>query len=127
MFSIRGYDLDIDVNVSNGVYIMDNVSANGKTRLAKKLQELHDYGEPVDAYIFRGTFDKERFKQALCEKNKLVVLDRYDMYKGEYKEIIDRCAQNAVILVDAKGPVGDISTEYDFCEVVMSGRRIEVV
>ena len=50
--SSNNYGTIIDINLENGIYIFDNQSATGKTRLCKALRDCQKYGEPVASYTY---------------------------------------------------------------------------
>lgn len=57
MFSLLKYSVKINVNLDNGVYVFDNESATGKSRLYSLVKKYSAYGEPVAGYtlkIFAG-------------------------------------------------------------------------
>ena len=127
MYSINKYGTIIDVNLDNGIYIFDNASATGKTRLCKALRECQKYGEPVASYTYDDKLlDIPIGKVLVPNKYKVIMLDRYDMYEGYGAELIKECADNSVILIDCKGEFS-VSNEDDWCMIEMTEDRIEVV
>ena len=52
MFSLLKYSVKINVNLDNGVYVFDNESATGKSRLYSLVKKYSAYGEPVAGYTF---------------------------------------------------------------------------
>lgn len=51
MFNLN-YKPAISINLDNGVYLFDNQSATGKTRLCRLLKSCQSYNEPVAAYTY---------------------------------------------------------------------------
>ena len=52
MYSLNKYNVTINIELEPGIYVFDNQSATGKTRLAKLLSDYQAYGEPVIAYTY---------------------------------------------------------------------------
>ena len=50
--SSNNYGTILDIDLPDGIYIFDNQSATGKTRLHKALRECQKYGEPVASYTY---------------------------------------------------------------------------
>lgn len=47
MYSNNKYDVEIRIDLENGVYVFDEDSATGKTRLCKQLNELQKLGKQL--------------------------------------------------------------------------------
>lgn len=127
MYRNDNYDVEININLENGIYVFDEKSATGKTRLCKALKELRKLGEPVIGYTYGDDKLGISLVDIISKVNpKVIMLDRYDMYNGTFNERFAEWSKNAVILIDCKG---DLETEVytDWCTIEMGSREIEVV
>ena len=116
--------VDIKINLPNGVYDFRAKSATGKTRLAKLLKDYAADGEPVMSYSYNDKVNGVPFDSVVHPgKQKLLVLDRYDLYNGEFKEQIEEFAKTGVVLIDIKGPT---SIDSELCYIEMTEDCIEV-
>ena len=127
MYKNDKYDVEININLENGIYVFDEKSATGKTRLCKALKELRKLGEPVVGY----TYGDDKLGISLIDiiskvNPRVIMLDRYDMYNGTFNKKFAEWSKNAIILIDCKG---DLETETctDWCTIEMEPRKIEVV
>ena len=94
-------DIEIDVDLSPGIYYLDSDSAVGKTRLLKLAVKLKDMGYPVSRYTYSD--HKKGVPVSIMEhSDRLIVIDQYDMYPGELNERLLQLKDSAVILVDCK-------------------------
>lgn len=126
MFVIDEYDVEIRVKLDNGIYILNNQSATGKTRLCKQLDRYRAYGEAVASYTYNDYLKGLPIETVLIPgKFKVIMIDRYDMYEGIGIELMKQCMKDSVILVDCKRPVV-ISDEDDWCDIEMTANCIEV-
>ncbi len=127
MIRLNSYLPEIVIKLSNGIYLFDNKSATGKTRLCKELRKNQKYGENVASYSFDDYLLNVGIDNVLIpNKYKLVMLDRYDMYNGIGKELISFCKDNMVILIDCKRGL-NFGIDYKFCTIEMTDKLIEVV
>lgn len=96
--------VDITINLDNGLYVLDTDSAVGKTRLTNLIKLLETYKEPVVGYTYNDYLEnKYDFREYLDRKNpKVIILDRYDMYFEEYKDVLEKWRNKAIVLVDSK-------------------------
>lgn len=127
MYKNDEYDVEININLENGIYVFDEKSATGKTRLCKVLKELRKLGEPVVGY----TYGDDKLGISLVDlvskvNPKVIMLDRYDMYNGTFNDRLTDWAQKAIILIDCKGDL-EVETCTDWCTIEMKSRKIEVV
>ena len=126
MFQLNKYNTKLTIALENGIYLFDNQSATGKSRLCSVLKEYGAYGEPVIGYTYADLRRGMDISLALIpEKYKVVMLDRYDMYCGAGKELIKQCAGSSIILIDCKGEF-PVTNEYDWCYIEMKAHSIEV-
>lgn len=126
MFLIDKYRDTIDIRKLNGIYHFGNISATGKTRLAKLLNTYAVYGARTRSYTYsdyklgidiQTVLDPSRYD--------VIMLDRYDMYYGTSSERIREIADKCIILIDCKRPI-DIF-DSSFAAITMTECRIEVV
>lgn len=118
MYMNTDYNPSITINLDNGIYIFNNESATGKTRLCKRLKDLKAYGEPVDSFTYNDLLRGIRLDSVLTPVNKVILLDRYDLYKTEGYDLINKCADNSIILIDCKTPfMGSLDIEDCFIEM----------
>lgn len=126
MFSINDYQIKISVNLDNGLYLFDNESAIGKSRLCSLLKKYRTYGEPVLSYPYDDFKIHLDIETIMCSSDiKLVVLDRYDMYRGYALEFLERYSERSIVLIDCKHNFRT-SLDYDWCYVAMTANSIEV-
>ena len=103
MLTIEQYDVKLNINLENGLYVLDIESGSGKTRLKRLLDELNGYGEPVNSYTYRDYLNKEPIEKILdSSKYRVVVIDRYDIYYPYGLEAMRKAASNMIVLVDCK-------------------------
>lgn len=127
MIFLEEYFPKIHINLENGLYVFDSQSALGKTRLRKELRKLQQYGMPVSSYSYEDYQLGIPIESILDSKKfNLILLDRYDMYKGTGIDLIKECAKKSIILIDCKGDLG-FSAEYYWCTIEMTDRLIEVI
>ena len=116
--------IDIIINLRNGVYYFEEVSSTGKSRLAKLLKVYSRKGLPVISYSYDDKVLGIPFSILVKPgKQELLLLDRYDLYNGEFKEEIEEFAKTGVVLIDIKGP-SKVACEE--CIIKMEKTLIEV-
>lgn len=116
----------IEINLENGIYIFDNESATGKTRLCKVLKTYQIYGEPVASFTYHDILLGNQVEKILIpNKYKVILLDRYDLYGVGPTDLFDKCAENSIILIDCKGEFL-ASRNDDWCLIKMTDSKIEV-
>lgn len=126
MLVFNKYGTELVFNIENGLYIFDNETATGKTRLYKEIRENQKYGEPIASYSYDDKLLNIPIESVLIpNKYKVILLDRYDMYEGEGAELITECAKSSIVLIDCKGEF-TVTNEDDWCTVEMTASRIEV-
>lgn len=126
MFEITAYKPYIYINLENGIYLFDNMSATGKTRLCRLLKNCQAYREPVAAYTYNDKLIGLPIEKVLEPgKYKVILLDRYDMYEGDGKELINECAKQSIILIDCKGKF-TVTNEEELCTISLEEDKIEV-
>lgn len=129
MYRNSDYRVEIEIDLENGVYVFDDKSATGKTRLAKELRNLNAFGEDVMSYTFNDIALGRDLKSELLKRPyKVIILDRYDMYNGLGAAEIDSLSDKSIILIDCKSMNGPkIETEYGYCDIEMTADKIEVI
>lgn len=127
MFNLSKYNTKIKIDLENGLYLFENQSATGKSRLCSVLKEYCAYGEPTFGYTYSDLLMGIDISFALnSERFKVIMLDRYDMYHGLGADLILQCKLNSIVLVDCKG-IFSITNEYDWCYIDMDAHSIEVI
>lgn len=118
----------MEVNISlkeNGIYIFDCYCI-GKTRLFKCLRQVEPYDESISTYTYNDKLLGRRIEDTLVpNKYKVIMLDRYDMYNGDGADLINKCAENSIILIDCKGNF-TVSTDDRWCTIEIGAYSIEV-
>lgn len=126
MYKLDKYLTKISIQLENGIYIFDNISASGKTRLYKVLRECQAYGEPVASYTYNDKLLGLPIESVLMpNKYKVIMLDRYDMYEGDGASLILKCAENSIILIDCKGDF-TVTNLDEWCDIRLTDCGIEV-
>lgn len=124
MFVLDGVRVKIKVALQPGVYYFEEMSSTGKTRLYKLLREYAIAGFPVMGYSYSdyklGIDFRTLVKPGV---QKLLMVDRYDLYNGMFLEEIKEFAGTGIVLVDCKG---DTELQCSPCFIEMSKDRIEV-
>lgn len=126
MYELTGYDVDLSINLDNGIYVFYGESATGKTRLAKLLRAYGNAGEPVNSYTYADKQTGLPISTVLIPgKYRVIMIDRYDMYRGDGIDLMHECAKDTIILVDCKKD-SLFTSITDWCSINMAERRIEV-
>ena len=117
----------IVVDAEVGLYIFDDESAIGKTRLYHELKDLQAAGEPVCAIRYDDGVPIQELKR-WTEKHemKVIMVDRYDMYQSEELDSLLRnlCKETSVLLDCKRGTA--ISCDDETAFMTMERNRIEV-
>lgn len=117
--------VSINVELDNGVYLLSPMSAIGKTRLGKLLREIqYAYGD-ASYYTYGDKVIGFDMSKCVNSKYKVIMIDRYDMYNGDGKELIDACKNSSIVLIDCKR-TPKFSIECDGADIVMSENEIVV-
>lgn len=121
----RSINTDVSIDLPFGVYLMDRDASTGKTYLNKCLKEAWLSGESVDGYTYndllRGITLADYIKS---RKLNCLMLDRYDMYKDKFHDIIENLRYTCIVLIDCKG---ELNIDYDFCSMILSNHSIKVI
>lgn len=120
------YRTAIHIKLEPGIYLFGNESATGKTRLYKELKSHMIYDGNVVAYTYNDRLLNIGLDTFIKNRNPdVIMLDRYDMYNGDYAELILNHSKHSIILIDCKGDFL-VTNEDKQCFIDMSERLIEV-
>ena len=123
MLEYKG-DIDIKVNLQNGIYTFRNNSGIGKSYLVSLLKSYAADGEPVMAYTYTDMIIGVQFNNVVKPgEQKLLVIDRYDLYSDAFTEQIEKFAETGVVLIDIKGST---NLQSKLCYLDMTEHMIEV-
>lgn len=103
LYKIDKYDVDIEVDLGNGLYTFTRRSATGKSYLASMLRRYHRFGEPVNSYTYGDYLDKLELRAVTGDTCRVLVVDRYDMYYGAFLQELLELSNRCIVLVDLKG------------------------
>lgn len=105
MYRNSNLAVDIEIDLPNGIYSLDSYSGAGKTRLAKLLRVIQKRDRDVISFSYDDLLVGASLEQLLefigCIP-KVIMLDRYDLYKGHYTELLNSYADESIILIDCK-------------------------
>ena len=125
MLKIDSAQIKVDINLNNGIYHFDCESATGKTRLYYVLKDYQLLGEPVVAYSYEDYLNGVKLDDKINSNTKLILIDRYDMFKGEYVDLLLKNEKACIVLIDSKETLD--FCEYDsVCGINMTKESIEV-
>ena len=113
----------VTIDLDPGIYVFSRDRATGKTRLYKALLDVKRYKDVV-AYTYEDTFDNKDLSNSV-KTAKVIMFDRYDLYRNKFTDIICKYSDKAIILIDCKN-TEDLDVGYDFCKIDMSIARITV-
>lgn len=126
MYKLEGLSTEIELKLQNGLYLFENKSSTGKTRLCKVIREYQMHGEPVASYSYGDMLIGLDINRILVpNKYRVIMLDRYDMYKNECNSLIKECANSSIVMIDCKQSF-TVSNNYRLCYINMSPYKIEV-
>lgn len=126
MIEFTEYRTHITIDLEPGIWVFDNESTTGKSRLCKCLRDLELLGQPACGYSYEDMLlGRDLHNILTCGKYRVIMLDRYDMYPdAEHAEICE-CAKNTVVLlVCMRGFKGSNTDEV--CFIDMSESSIKV-
>lgn len=124
MYKNNEYRPNINIDLDNGIYVFESESATGKTYLCKHLKKLRAYGEPVASFTYNDILLGNSI-ESVFKNCKLVVLDRYDLYKEVGHDLMRMYKDKAIILIDCKlGFIEGIDSET--CFIDLTKNNIEV-
>ena len=120
--------IDIEIKLESGIYLMDNESAVGKTRLGKLLLAIFNDNQEVYYYSIEDFRKGLKVNDILKNSNiRVMLIDRLDLFIDDYnifEEILEYSNQ-IVFLLDLKNKITDLSGNR-WCNVRMTENKIEV-
>jgi hypothetical protein len=129
MIQYRFNDIEIDINLPNGVYIFDGAGAEGKTYLAECLRAMKCIIDEPDSIsvITYEDFDITKLKQSIS-KSKIIMLDRADLYmSNEVVDIINSADKSkCLILIDLKNTCTKKKIAFRDIEIDLNKDTIKV-
>ena len=114
----------VRINLDVGIYQFFSYSATGKTYLYDVLRDYQLYGLPVVAITY-DPLNHTRLTDLIKPDTRLIMLDRYDMYYGEYAGVLKRLADKCIILIDSKEPL-EFGEYALYCDINITPNEIEV-
>ncbi len=126
MFNAGRTLFNINIKLNPGIYVFDDESATGKTRLYKELKDdssLYNRVLAVNPADLRLGVDVNTLIKN--GNHELIVLDRYDRMDGIDKDVLIYASKHAIILIDCKD-TSDWVYGTDFCRIQMNRNGIEV-
>lgn len=121
-------NLEVAINVPNGIWLLDDDSAAGKTLLKKCVQSLESvFVNKYYTYSYEDYAKGTRIPTSLpVSKPELVVLDRYDLYAPYGLDMITELAKFSRVFIDCK-QLGKIATlDFDYCFLRRTKSTLEV-
>ena len=123
MFKIEDFATKIYINLENGIYTFTDYSATGKTRLFNLLKSYKQDNLPILLYTYSDFLDNRIINPN--NNYKLVLIDRYDMFRGNFEQELLELSKKAIVIVDSKEFLE--FTEFDnMCGIDMTPEKIEV-
>lgn len=122
MFSIEDVRIPIKIMLQPGIYTCGNISANGKTRLLNLCKEYYIAGFPVYGYTYNDFLNHTPF--VIQEKTRLVVIDRYDMFKEQLVPQFDNYP-DVIFIVDCKTDCEALEDSQE-CYINMESDKVTV-
>lgn len=126
MYKLSGLSREIDIQLNCGVYVFSRQSAEGKTFLSKMLNNYGMDGKNVISFTYNNFRNGLSLDTLLNGKHyDVVMLDRYDMYFGQFEDTIERLGKESIVLIDSKkSPEFKISPRV--CTIRFDLQRIKV-
>lgn len=113
----------IRIDLKPGVYVFRNASGSGKTWLYNLFYTYEGFGDPVACYTYRD-YKMNRDPAIEFAKAKVIMIDRYDLYKSHLDKLIASLADK-IILIDYKTCYA--AREKDnLCQIHLYSNGIEV-
>ena len=123
------YNISININLSNGIYTFFPMSGIGKSRLYSTIRSyMADPKLNAYAVTYADLQRGENVDIEIDKRNpKLIIFDRYNLYKGQFLDTIKKYMNDAIILIDYKG-IQDILNGLpdEQCYIDMTEDNIEV-
>ncbi len=93
--------------IEPGLYVFSGYSKQepqGKTYLATLLNRCKEHGDPVSSFTYTDVVRGLRPLAVCRTTDEVILLDRYDLYTGQFADDILTLAQHAAVLVAAQAP-----------------------
>lgn len=117
--------MTIKINLSNGIYQADPVSASGKSYLYTMLQELgRDDILTLSYKDMKFLINEVAINEIFSQNYKLILVDRYDLYAGMLDNYLQRYKTTAIVIIDLKQKSEDWIEHM--CEFDLTECRLEV-
>jgi len=123
VFSVLEYNIKVNVDLDNGLFVFDNESATGKTRLAKLLRSYRTYGEPVVSYTYDDFMLGLDLVSLLKPSVRLVIVDRYDLYNGYALLELAEFSKRSIVVIDCKYNFNP-GIDFSWCSIDMQPTNI---
>ena len=125
MYELNKKPMAVHVKLQNGIYFPIIESAVGKTYLYTLLQEYG--GTEALAFTYQDSVLGVDVESVIRQNNpKLILFDRYDLYCGQYRDVINEFSQKAIIILDCKnGQVHGVKVGW--CQFILAEHLIEVI
>lgn len=124
---IDKYRIKIEIDIfENGVYIFDELSGTGKTRLAGLLRKYRSYGENVAAYSYEDYSSGLALNTLNKFNNAVIMIDRYDLMAPDLIEQIKYLAKHNIVLIDYKGSGISFTEDDNYCSIELNQNKILV-
>lgn len=117
----------INIELDNGLWVFDDMSATGKTRLYKELKKHLIYDGDVVSFSYNDFLLGVDLRDLVSKHSdcKVLLIDRYDMMYGKYTDIINEYADKSIVLIDCKRPL-TFTDKDDVCFITMTEDTITV-
>lgn len=91
------------IDLQPGLYLTTKRSSCGKTYLCEILKAYRKAGYPVNTYTYDDLDRVDMSKELDINKYKLIVIDRYDMYRDMcHNEILKFVDAGGIVIIDCK-------------------------
>lgn len=124
---IKDGEIEIDVHLNNGAYLLDNVSGTGKSYLYYLLRTCMTSGCMVWALTYDDIIQDGGVENVnIPDDMELYLFDRYGAYYGEFDNKIKELSEHSIVLVDCKLPI-----KYDIARtacslLVLDDKKIDI-
>ena len=98
------FNTKVVIELENGIYRFTNQSSTGKSYLYNVLSIYLKGKIPVFAINYIDFLKGITLDTAFKNNARLILLDRYDMYKGAFDKEINELSKQAAVLLDCKSP-----------------------
>lgn len=130
----RIWNVKIDINADNGVYLLGSQSATGKTWLYNELDKMGKRYMDTVGYSYTDLNETMESKiKNICHDRtpKVIMIDRYDMLDADKKkdvlDTMEKYRSTSIILIDAKKREGLNGKNIDdFAGLLLGKKTIEV-